>query len=272
MRRRATGHDAEESGSGMERWLLTYSDMITLLLALFVILFALSVINEQKFHAFELGLTRSFSAAAVPKQTDGVLPKSNDFLAGPKPMLSPFPATLSTAPGASPSPSLEQIAARIRRTLTSAGLSGDASVSLTLRQVVVQLLADRAYFALDSARLGKVGDDVVDAVATVLRTIPNDVEVQGYTDDLKILGGPFSSNWELSAARSAAVVNRLVTLDGITPDRLSAIGYATTHPAVPNTSAANRAKNRRIDVVVLTASSGSSAGPAPAAPPPSTRP
>jgi chemotaxis protein MotB len=136
--------------------------------------------------------------------------------------------------------------------LASAGLGADASISVTERGVVVQMLADKAYFANDSAALGTVGDAIVDVIAGVLRPVPNAVEVQGYTDDVPITGGPFTSNWELSAVRAVNVVQRLEEIGGITKNRLSAIGYGTTHPVAPNTTAAGQAENRRIDVVVLT--------------------
>lgn len=249
-RRRAKAEEGAESGPGMERWLLTYSDMITLLLALFVILFALSTINAQKFRAFELGLTKSFSSVSPNKQASGLLKTLNSI---PHPTVPSAIRPAAAAPPPTSTPSLSQIAAEINHALTAAGLSSDASTTVMTQGVVVQMLADKAYFANDSATLGPIGDRIVDVIASVLRTIPNDVSVQGYTDSVPIIGGPFTSNWELSAVRAANVVQRLSTTDGITKNRLSAIGYATTHPAAPNTTASNQAKNRRIDVIVLTA-------------------
>jgi chemotaxis protein MotB len=237
----------------MERWLLTYADMITLLLALFVILFALSTINAKKFLAFKLGITQTFSENPVHvQQKSGLLPQQNDLASHPI-----TTAITPSTPGASPptpgSGTLAQIANQINQALQSAGLSQDASTTVTSRSVVVQVLADKAYFALDSATLGTAGDQVVDIIAGVLRTLPNAIRVEGFTDNQPITGGPFTSNWELSAVRAVNVVQRLETQDGIAATRLSAIGYGTTHPVVPNTSPANQAENRRIDVVVLTA-------------------
>ena len=254
---RRHGHGGEEE-AGMERWLLTYADMITLLLALFVILFALSTINAKKFLAFKLGITQTFSNNPVQTQhSSGLLPNQNSLLAHPS-------VTTTTGVPSASSPSgpqaLSQIAGQINQALQSAGLSQYATTTVTARGVTVQMLADKAYFALDSATLGPIGDQVVDTIAGVLRTIPNDVRVEGFTDDQPITGGPFASNWALSAARAVNVVQRLDTQDGITPNRLSAIGYGTTHPAVPNTSPANMAENRRIDVVILTAKVAAATG------------
>ena len=260
--RRSRSHASgdEGHGSGMERWLLTYSDMITLLLALFVILFALSSINSQKFMAFELGITKSFGGHDVPlPSSEGLLPSHDSLLFRPSAQAAtppaPSAATPPTPSRSTPSrssPSLAEIASELDAALASAGLGADASISVTEHGVVVQMLADKAYFANDSAALGTVGDAIVDVIAGVLRSVPNAVEVQGYTDDVPITGGPFTSNWELSAVRAVNVVQRLEEVGGITKNRLSAIGYGTTHPVAPNTTAAGQAENRRIDVVVLT--------------------
>ena len=247
---RRRGHAGEEGN--MERWLLTYSDMITLLLALFVILFALSTINAKKFLAFKLGITQTFSESPVHmRQNSGLLPQQNDLTAHPI-TAAITPSAPGTSPHASRPGALAKIAHEINQALQAAGLSQDASTTVTSRSVVVQVMADKAYFAVDSATLGASGDQVVDTIASVLRTLPNPIRVEGFTDNQPIIGGPFTSNWELSAVRAVNVVRRLETHDGIAATRLSAIGYGTTHPVVPNTSPANQAKNRRIDVVVLT--------------------
>lgn len=246
----------------MERWLLTYADMITLLLALFVILFAISVVNGKKFIAFEQGLGEAFNTTPVHStQSSGVLPKQNSLISHPSVTTTTIAPTTSTTPESSTG--LGQIASQLNQALAAAGLSQYATTSVYKSSVVVQMLADKTYFALDSATLGTVGDQVVDTIAGVLRGVPNDVRVQGYTDNQPITGGPYRSNWELSAARAANVVERLATTDGITKNRLSAAGFGTTRPVVPNTSATNQAENRRVDVVVLTAHAPASATPSP---------
>lgn len=242
------GHEA-----GMERWLLTYADMITLLLALFVILFALSTINAKKFKLFEQGLTSAFNDTTLTSSSggSGLLPKSNSLAPNGKTGAAPI-ATVAQTHAGQATPALQKIAATLSQALQSAGLSQYASVQVQRHGVVVQMLADKTYYASDSATLGTTGDQVVDTIASVLRVIPNRVEVQGYTDNEPVLGGAYTSNWELSAVRAVNVVRRLVTADGITPNRLSAVGFGSTHPLVPNTSTANRAENRRVDVVILT--------------------
>lgn len=262
-RRRRADHGAEEIHENEERWLLTYSDMITLLLALFIVLFAISSINQKKFLALALGLKQTFD----PKP--GVLPNSNGVLkeasltqtVGDKlnPLYrGPSSTTTTTVPGhatitTTASSDLQALEQRIQSALHAAGLQADVSLQTTRRGVVVQILADKVFFATGSADLGPVGDRIVDTVASVLRNDTHDIDVEGYTDNQPVTGGYYSSNEELSAVRAVNVVLRLEDTDGIAASRLSATGYGDTHPLAPNTTPQNMALNRRIDIVILSA-------------------
>jgi chemotaxis protein MotB len=248
-RRKRRGSHQEGHDAGMERWLLTYSDMITLLLALFVVLFAMSTINIKKFLEFKLGLTQTFNPTAIS------LPGGNGLI--DQPTIVGSGGTSTTLSHGGPSAphvnrtELAQLATQIELALARARLSQAAAVHLGSQAVVVQILADRVFFQTDSASLGATGRKVVDTIAAVVRPKPNDIEVQGYADNVPITGGPFSSNWELSAARAANVADRLASVDHVAPTRLSATGYSDTHPVASNATAAGRAENRRIDVVIL---------------------
>jgi chemotaxis protein MotB len=249
-----------EGAAGMERWLLTYSDMITLLLALFIVLFAVSTINQKKFEALALGLRETFNP------NPGLLPSSNGLLqnaslvptAGsqvasqtqPAPS-SPAPPASSTAQASPGQQPLSTIAQQIQRALAAKGLSGLATETISTQGLVVQILSDKVFYAIDSASLGPVGDRVVDTIASVLRTDTNAVDVEGFTDDEPIIGGPYTTNTELSAMRAVNVVVRLYKVDGINHNRLAAMGFGSTHPVVPNTTPANMARNRRVDIVIL---------------------
>ncbi len=244
----AGGHEA----AGMGRWLLTYSDMITLLLALFIILFAISTINAKKFLAFKMGITQSFNNVVQQTSHSGLLPRENALSAQPTITTSMSSIIAkSTAAAKTAHSDLTKIEAELSQHLAAAGLSSVTSVSRTEQGVVVEIFADKAYFATDNATLQPTGDEVIDTIGAVLSTVTNHVEVQGYTDNVPITGGPYVSNWELSGARAAAAVVRLETVDRITPNRLSAVGFGTTHPVASNATAVGRAQNRRIDVVVL---------------------
>jgi chemotaxis protein MotB len=265
MRSRLADAGESEEVENSERWLLTYADMITLLLALFIVLFAVSTISTKKFEALALGLQKSFSP------NPGVLPSSNgveqyDSLtptAGPRQIQqtpsvnTPAKQAAATASATSLSASAEsQLAAvdqKITQAIAAKGLQGTAGVTEAIesRGLVVQVLTDKVFFASDSADLGPAGEEVVDTIASVLRSTTNGIDVEGYTDDEPITGGPYTTNEELSAVRAASVVTRLVDVDGLDPDRLAATGFGASHAVAPNDTPADRALNRRIDFVIL---------------------
>ena len=250
MARRRVAHEGGHDNS--ERWLLTYSDLITLLLALFVVLFAMSSISLQKFYAFKTGLTASFNPSALQSNSgvgvlsQSALAQSSQQEQQPNPLA---PNASSSLPKGVVAPNT--IAKEIRAALKKAGLSQYAQVSVTRQGAIVSILADRVFFATDSASLGVIGERIVDVIAGVVRAKANAILVEGYTDNVPITGGPYSSNWELSAARAANVVARLHVVDKIAETRMAAVGYGDTHPAATNATSQGRAENRRIDVAIL---------------------
>jgi chemotaxis protein MotB len=263
--------EPEEAEGGHERWLLTYADMITLLLALFVVLFALSTISTQKFTALANALRNTFSGHTTVVKNDTGLLEHNSLVNHPGQVQATHSTsstssnsqsdststTSSTMPPAPPgSQSLSVIHQELSAALSAAGLTQEVQITPsnptpTTQELVVQILSDQVFYANDSADLGLEGDRVIDTIASVLQTNTNNAAVQGYTDNEPIYGGPYATNWELSAERAVHVVVRLTSQDGIDPNRLQAVGFGQTHPVVPNTSPANQAENRRVDVVIL---------------------
>jgi chemotaxis protein MotB len=216
---------SEQHDMSQERWLLTYADMITLLLVLFIVLFALSKINQAKYRQFQqsvshvklVGSSVAHGSTSVPSRGPAPLSASSDHLR-----------------------QIEQV----------------LSHALALKGLV----ADSTFFVTDSAQLSPLGEEIVDTSGRVLDSYPNNVDVAGYTDDQVITGGPYANNWALSSARSSTVVERLTTIDGVDPQRVVAIGYGQYHPVVPNSSPAAEAENRRVNIVVSRQSTpGSSA-------------
>jgi chemotaxis protein MotB len=230
-RREAT---AEHHDSSQERWLLTYADMITLLLVLFIVLFALSKINQAKYRQFQQSVSHVKLVG-----TSVVHGKTATASRGPKP--------LSAAAATS---RLRQIEQALTHALALKGLLGDVTITIDASGLVEGLVADSTFFVTDSAQLSPLGEEIVDTSGHVLDTYPNNVDVAGYTDDQQITGGPFANNWALSAARSSTVVERLTTIDAVNPERVVAIGYGQYHPVVPNTSPVAQAENRRVNIVV----------------------
>lgn len=274
-RRKHAAHDEHEVENS-ERWLLTYADMITLLLALFIVLFAVSTINSKKFLALAIGFKQAFNPQP------GILPSSNGVLAnaslvptagrlqgpqrtagsgssGPAPssptttVVSDAPATIPTPPSPStngPQP-LAAIQSQLNQALAAKGIGATATTSVTSQGLVIQILSDHVFYASDVAELNGTGNMVVDTVSSVLSTDSNNLEVEGFTDTAPIIGGPYSTNTQLSAERAVNVAVRMYKVDGIAQSRLAVIGNGPNDPVAPNTSAANMAKNRRVDIVVL---------------------
>jgi chemotaxis protein MotB len=225
---------AEHHDSSQERWLLTYADMITLLLVLFIVLFALSKINQAKYRQFQQSVSHEkLVGTSVVHGTTATASR------GPKPLS----AAATTA-------RLRQIEQALSHALALKGLLGDVTITIDASGLVEGLVADSTFFVTDSAQLSPLGEEIVDTSGHVLDTYPNNVDVAGYTDDQQITGGPFANNWALSAARSSTVVERLTTIDAVNPDRVVAIGYGQYHPVVPNSSPAAEAENRRVNIVV----------------------
>lgn len=225
---------AEHQESGQERWLLTYADMITLLLVLFIVLFALSKINQAKYRQFQQSVSHVKLVGTSVAHGSTSAPSRG-------------PAPLSAAAAAA---RLRQIQQALTHALALKGLLGDVTIKIDASGLVEGLVADSTFFVTDSAQLSALGEEIVDTSGHVLDSYPNNVDVAGYTDDQQITGGPFANNWALSAARSSTVVERLTTVDAVDPQRVVAIGYGQYHPVVPNTSPVAEAENRRVNIVV----------------------
>jgi chemotaxis protein MotB len=226
---------AEHHDSSQERWLLTYADMITLLLVLFIVLFALSKINQAKYRQFQQSVSHVKLVGTSVVHGTTTTPSR-----GLKPLSAAAAATAR----------LRQIEQALTHALAQKGLLGDVTITIDASGLVEGLVADSTFFVTDSAQLSPLGEEIVDTSGHVLDTYPNNVDVAGYTDDQQITGGPFANNWALSAARSSTVVERLTTIDAVNPERVVAIGYGQYHPVVPNTSPVAQAENRRVNIVV----------------------
>ncbi len=262
------GHEEEEH-ENLERWLLTYADMITLLMVLFIVLFAISVVDKKKFAALADGLSHNFGA------TNKVLPAGTGVLDGGK-TSNADQGQLMNNPAQPLSP-IDQVEVskqrqqqiqkdnlikqeqqtllnakqQIEAALKAKGLQNSASFKLTSRGLVVSIVTDQVLFDTGQAALKPVGQEVLDAVAPALVNLPNDISIEGHTDNVPITGGLFASNWELSAVRATTVLRYLMAQDGLQADRMSATGYADTQPVVPNDTPAHQAQNRRVELVVL---------------------
>lgn len=225
------GHD----GAGMMRWLLTYADLITLMMAFFVIMYAMSKADEAKFNAMK-------NTLAVAFRTDGGASSMVFTQQGTQPVEQAL-----SLDGSKETEDFQDIIRKIQ-----ANLKDQRMVAFTIdeRGLTIRFL-DSVLFDLGRADLRTDGLGLLDAVGGALRNTPRYVRVEGHADNLPINTLQFPSNWELSASRSIAVTRYLIEKHGADPRRMSSLGYGEFRPLHPNTSEEHRAKNRRVDIVIL---------------------
>jgi chemotaxis protein MotB len=244
-----------------ERWLLTYADMITLLVALFIVLWAMSSVNVSKFDQLKESLSEAFSGkihtgGGSIMETGGdaqsVKPWSQPATSA---ATSPNPAaTVAAATGGSPESKLEQqefraLKAELDKEIEKLGLKDKIETSIDHRGLAIKLKTDGLLFDSGSANIRPGAATVLTKVGAVLHhDIKHDLHVEGHTDNVPV-GGTYPSNWELSTARASAVVRTLLG-SGIKPSRFSATGFADLHPIDSNATDAGRADNRRVEIVL----------------------
>jgi chemotaxis protein MotB len=239
MARRKRGHPEAPHENG-ERWLLTYSDLITLLFVLFVVMYAISTTDIRKFVALAQSVSAAFNAEVMTGQQPITITDGQDT--------TEISQTYDQSSSAQAT-DLRQIEATLEDYAISQGLGAEVQVGTAPQGIVIRL-NDALLFSSGRAHLDDKALAVVEKVSAVVRSLPNSIRIEGNTDDQPPDGGLYPDNWELSTARALAVLGAM-TQFGISPDRLSASGYAQYNPIVPNTDDASRTKNRRVDVVVL---------------------
>ena len=248
-----------------ERWLISYADFITLLFAFFVVMYSISTAREGSYAVLSDSIVRALNAPflALQRQSSGGVPMPEAWSA--------------EAPGADASQAMIPFKPELLDAAPSAAASGDAAAESRgeidrLAGAVENRVSDfiddelieverndywleieikaQLLFASGSGVLLSDAVPVLEDFATVLRDVPNLVNVEGFTDNVPIRNGRFPSNWELSAARAATVV-RLFEENGVAPERLSATGYGEHRPIAANDTPEGRARNRRVVLVVM---------------------
>jgi chemotaxis protein MotB len=238
---RRRGRHGGGGHSSSERWLITYADLITLLLVFFVIMYALSQVDKAKYEELKKSLSTSINYVPIEGsgKTEHVIGDGgeNDTVV---PM--PFMQAEQLA--------LTKLETQIDALAKEAGLDREITTRIEPRGLVVAI-SDRTFFAKGDAELRPEIVPLMDRVARVLKADPHYVRIEGHTDDTPIRTVRFPSNWELSAVRATTLVRFMVERHSFPPTRLSAAGYGEYYPRVRNTTEANRALNRRVDIVVL---------------------
>ncbi len=252
--------EEHEEHENHERWLITYADMITLLMVLFIVLYAISQVDLAKFQKFSKGVRQSFGG----KTEQGVLEGGQTLVNGDGSINIALLQAANTAlsqqkaqddAAAADRQTLIDTQARLVKTLQVAGLKSDVEFRQEARGLVVSIVTDQVIFPSGSGDLTEAGRSLIGKLATSLAQIPNELSIEGHTDNMPIVGR-YRSNWELSTARATSVLQELLNQHGIAPGRLSAAGYGDTHPVADNRTAVGRSANRRVEIVVHSTAQG----------------
>ncbi len=239
----------EAESENHERWLISYADFITLLFAFFVVMYAISVVNEGKYKVFALSLDKAFTGkdhnnvvvvpGQVPTMTTLAPPvvtpamrKRNEALRRERESLKKLAQELSAALG----PLVRE--GKVKVTQTALGVQVDINASVL--------------FDPGEARLAPDSEQALRALGVVLKNDTHALQVEGHTDDTRIANELYPSNWELSAVRASSVV-RLFVDSGVAPARLTAVGRASNLPVASNATPEGKARNRRVTVTILSA-------------------
>ncbi len=207
-----------------DRWLLTYADLITLLLGLFVILYAMSNIDKKKYSQWVAAFGGEFGSGKVEMGNGTSL--------------------------------LSEMAEQIRvekllkQVLEIDGKSSALSISIDERGVTIHI-QEELLFPSGESKLKGSSYTMLDSLSSALRTIPNDIRIEGHTDNIPIATKEFPSNWHLSVSRAMNTGYYLIEHHNFNSDKLSVVGYGDTKPIASNTTEKNRTLNRRVDIVVL---------------------
>ena len=248
-RRKAEGHENHE------RWLISYADFITLLFAFFVVMFAHSEADKSRTEAISESVRRALENDALSTLVAGLISgKPHQQQRGKSAVTRPDgpAAPVRERKGADErhlvelGPSL----AVLRRELEKELRAGDVKLELQPRGLVVSLL-QAAFFPSGEDTIDASRHASIEKVAAAIRKLPNPVRLEGHTDPLPIRTSRFRSNWELSAARSIAMLELLSANYGVPRDRLSVAGDAESVPVESTETAAGRSRNRRVDIVIL---------------------
>ncbi|PTS82758.1 flagellar motor protein MotD [Pseudomonas sp. HMWF032] len=231
----------QEEHENHERWLVSYADFITLLFAFFVVMYSISSINEGKYKILSDSLTGVFNQpdrAIKPIPVGDERPRTTE----PDRSLVDEDSTLSAAD------SLESIANSVREAFGDLIQSEQLKVSGNELWIEIEL-SSSLLFTSGDAIPNNAAFDIIEKVAKILAPYENPIHVEGFTDNLPIQTAQFPSNWELSAARAASIV-RMLSMDGVNPGRLAAVGYGEFQPVADNTTAEGRGRNRRVVLVI----------------------
>ena len=258
----------KEEDAGAPAWVMTFADLMSLLMCFFVLLLSFSEIDAQKFKQIAGELSKAFGVqreVPVLEVPMGTSPIFDQFSPAPpeptvvnevkqtttdeQPELETLKSPTDVAVESAIQEELEKTLEQVRSVLETAIEDGRVNLIQDNHRIIVRV-EEKGAFPSGSADLTWEFEGLLLEMADILVQIPGKLTIEGHTDDVPIRTQRFYSNWDLSAARAAAVANALLAEGNLKPARLAVTGLAYTEPRVPNTSSENRAKNRRVEIII----------------------
>jgi chemotaxis protein MotB len=261
----------EEEHENHERWLVSYADMMTLLMVLFVVMFAMSTVDQKKFNALKVGMAAGFGqSTSILDGSSSILEEPGTSAAEPinpnrvkeTPEIQELKVeaaaqamrsrnAMEYAEAAAEADRLAALENRVQKALEAAGLEDDVRTKLDGRGLTVSLVSKHVVFEANLAELTPRGRRIVDTLAPILAGIDDKLQIEGHTNQAPGKPKYYDSDWDLAAARAVTVLRYLDEVRGLETDRLAAVGYGHVKPLVDPAQPGSQALNKRVDIVVM---------------------
>jgi chemotaxis protein MotB len=248
-RKRGSGLEEEHVEHVDERWMASYMDMVTVLMCMFIVLFAMSTVDQDKFDQLRNSLATGFGqtdVGAVDAAKGVVVPADQVDDTGEVVDLGVSQLDMAKAEV----DKLEALKEQMRANLEAKGLTQTVQFEIDERGLTIRLVGSETFFGANSVDLSATAFAVLDAVSPVLASTHYEIAVEGHAD-VRPPGAPYATNWELSSGRATQVLRRIVETGGVAQERVGAVGYGSARPIANGTSETDLAANRRVDVVVI---------------------
>ena len=264
-RRKREEHEEPENH---ERWAVSYADMMTVLVGLFIVLYSISQVDQAKFEQLRESLAAGFGHRAPsmlvgstgpltgieaieisPHLADEAGLEADPVVERPPDVDGPTQDEVNMEAALVEYDRLEGVAEQIQAALQAQALGDRVQFRITERGLMIGMVADDVFFTAASAELSLTAMKVIDTITPVLVSLPNEISVEGHANVLPV-SGRYATNWELSSDRATQVLRRMVEIGGLQPTRVSAVGFGDARP-LNDPNADPLSVNRRVDVVVM---------------------
>lgn len=227
-RRRKRNRENSGSSESSGGWITTFSDLMSLLLTFFILLYSMSTVSESKFNEASQSIQMALSGKGGSSILEEVAPAEEEQV----------------------NPEITALYQKVTNYVEKQDMQKKVTVKMDQDGVYVDI-QESILFASGDAEVSTQGRQTLDKLADLIATLENKIVIEGYTDNLPIKNQNFDSNWELSTGRAVSVLRYLSEDKGVNPHRLSARGYGEYNPSVPNDTSENKAKNRRVNIVIV---------------------